>query len=78
MYVLVVVIMVISVPSMIFLPADESSTVGDEASAGIMFIMMFILGITYFVLWIWQIFNARKLAKKFNELVRTNGGKEPW
>ena len=39
---------------------------------------MFILGITYLVLWIWQIFNAKKLAKKFNELVRTNGGKEPW
>ena len=41
-------------------------------------ILLFILGIAYFVLWIWQIFNARKLAKKFNELVRTNGGKEPW
>jgi hypothetical protein len=39
---------------------------------------MFILGIAYLVLWIWQIFNARKLAKKFNELVRTNDGKEPW
>ena len=38
---------------------------------------MIILGVAYFVLWIWQIFNARKLAKKFNESVHTNG-KEPW
>ncbi len=40
-------------------------------------ILSFILGIAYFVLWIWQIFNARNLAKKFNESVRTTG-KEPW
>ena len=40
-------------------------------------ILSFILGIAYFVLWIWQIFNASKLAKKFNESVRTTG-KEPW
>lgn len=75
-YVLLV-IMAISVPSMLFLAADESST-GDAGSGGIIFILMFILGIAYLVLWIWQIFNARKLARKFNELVRTNGGKEPW
>jgi ABC-type transport system involved in cytochrome c biogenesis permease subunit len=40
-------------------------------------ILSFILGIAYFVLWIWQIFNARNLAKKFNESVRETG-KEPW
>jgi len=40
-------------------------------------ILSFILGIAYFVLWIWQIFNARNLAKKFNESVRKTG-KEPW
>ena len=40
-------------------------------------ILLFIFGIIYLVFWIWQIFNARKLAKKFNELVRTNGGIEP-
>ena len=44
----------------------------------LIFIVMFILGIAYLVFWIWQIFNARKLARKFNELVRKNGGKEPW
>jgi hypothetical protein len=33
--------------------------------------------IGYFILLIWQIFNARKYAKKFNELVKTTG-KEPW
>jgi TM2 domain-containing membrane protein YozV/DNA-directed RNA polymerase subunit RPC12/RpoP len=40
-------------------------------------ILSFILGIAYLVLWIWQIFNARKLAKKFNKSVRATG-KEPW
>jgi hypothetical protein len=41
------------------------------------FILSFILGFSDLVLWIWQIFNARKLAKKFNESVRATG-KEPW
>ena len=71
------VIMAISLPGMLLLGLVESST-GDADSGGIIFIVMFILGIAYLVLWIWQIFNARKLARKFNELVRTNGGKEPW
>ena len=71
------VIMAISLPGMLLLGLVESST-GDAGSGRIIFIIMFILGIGYLVLWIWQIFNARKLAKKFNELVRTNGGKEPW
>ena len=31
----------------------------------------------YFILWIWQIFDARKLANKFNESVKATG-KEPW
>ena len=62
---------------MLLLDLVESST-GDAGSGGIIFIIIFLLGIAYLVLWIWQIFNAKKLAKKFNELVRTNGGKEPW
>ena len=70
------VIMAISLPGMLLLGLVEST--GDAGSGGIIFIVMFILGIAYLVLWIWQIFNAKKLAKKFNELVRTNGGKEPW
>jgi TM2 domain-containing membrane protein YozV len=36
-----------------------------------------IFSIGYLILFIWQIFSARNLAKKFNELVRTRG-KEPW
>ena len=36
-----------------------------------------IFSIGYLILFIWQIYSARKLAKKFNELVRTTG-KEPW
>ena len=71
------VIMAISLPVMLLLGLVESFT-GYSSSGGIIFIIMFILGIAYLVLWIWQIFNAKKLAKKFNELVRTNGGKEPW
>ena len=69
--------MAISLPVILLLDLVESST-GDAGSGGIIFIVMFILGIAYLVFWIWQIFNARKLARKFNELVRTNGGKEPW
>jgi TM2 domain-containing membrane protein YozV len=71
-YVLLI-IMAFSLQSTLFLAPDESSAVGGGA-----ILMMFILGIVYFVLWIWQIFDARKLAKKFNESVRTTGGKEPW
>ena len=69
--------MAISLPVMLLLGLVESST-GDAGSGEIIFIIIFLLGIAYLVLWIWQIFNAKKLAKKFNELVRTNGGKEPW
>lgn len=36
-----------------------------------------ILIIIYIVIWIWQIFNARTLAKQFNEHVKATG-KEPW
>jgi len=71
------VIMAISLPGMLLLGLFESST-GDSGIGEIIIIVMFILGIAYLVLWIWQIFNARKLAKKFNELVRINDGKEPW
>jgi hypothetical protein len=71
------VIMAVSLPGMLLLGLVESSS-GDAGSGVMIFIIMFILGIAYLVFWIWQIFNARKLAKKFNELVRTNGGKEPW
>ena len=52
--------------------AEEKSPIGIES-----IFTIFVLGIAYFVLWIWQIFNARKVAKKFNESVRTTG-KEPW
>ncbi|HJR84982.1 MAG TPA: hypothetical protein VJ772_06390 [Nitrososphaeraceae archaeon] len=33
--------------------------------------------IIYLIYFIWQIFDARKFAKKFNEMVKTTG-KEPW
>ena len=56
---------------------DEATTV-ENASIGIWIpIISAVFGIAYFVLFIWQIFNAKKLAKKFNEVVKTTG-KEPW
>jgi TM2 domain-containing membrane protein YozV len=39
--------------------------------------LMIVFGVGYIVMFIWQIFDARKLARKFNEVVRTTG-KEPW
>jgi hypothetical protein len=60
----------------IFFTEEDLSMSGSGIESAAIFIM-FILGDAYFVLWIWQIFNARKLAKKFNESVRTTG-KEPW
>ena len=39
--------------------------------------IMAIFAILYLIFFIWQIFNARKLARKFNEIVRTTH-KEPW
>ena len=72
-YVLLIIIIIfsLSLQGLLFLGVDESP-IGIEA-----ILIIFVLGIAYFVLWIWQIFNARKLAKKFNESVRITG-KEPW
>jgi glucan phosphoethanolaminetransferase (alkaline phosphatase superfamily) len=57
---------------------EQPNTASDSASAGLGIIaMMLILSIVYIILFIWQIFNARKLAKKFNETVKATG-KEPW
>ena len=56
---------------------DEATTL-ENASIGIWIpIISAVFAITYLVLFVWQIFNARKLAKKFNESVKTTG-KEPW
>ena len=40
-------------------------------------VVMIVFAIGYLLLFIWQVFDARKLAKKFNELVKATG-KEPW
>ena len=53
--------------------ASGSPTIGIESISTI----FVLVGIAYFVLWIWQILNARKRAKKFNQVVRTTG-EEPW
>ena len=56
---------------------DEATTL-ENASIGIWIpIISAVFGIAYIVLFVWQIFNARNLARKFNEIVKTTG-KEPW
>src|SRR5919109_1129611 len=52
---------------------DEATTL-ENASIGIWIpIISAVFAIAYLVLFVWQIFNARKLAKKFNESVKTTG-----
>jgi TM2 domain-containing membrane protein YozV len=59
------------------MPTDEAVDV-ENASIGIWIpIISAAFGIAYFVLFVWQIFNARNLARKFNESVKATG-KEPW
>ena len=61
-----------------FTMSTDEATAVENASIGIWIpIISAVFGIAYFVLFIWQIFNARKLAKKFNEAVKTTR-KEPW
>jgi hypothetical protein len=47
-----------------------------QGLGGIEWLILF-LGIPYIVLWFWQVFNARDLARKFNDQVQTTA-KEPW
>ena len=68
---LVITIFSFSLQGLSFLAADKPP-IGIES-----IFIIFVLGIAYFILWIWQIFNAKKRAKKFNESVRTTE-KEPW
>lgn len=71
-------ITVIMITSVGYLASFEQPGLTNDASAGIgALVGMLIFSIAYIVLFIWQIFNARKLAKKFNEVVRQTQ-KEPW
>ena len=71
LFIIIIIIFSLSLQGLLFLGVDESP-IGIEA-----ILIIFVLGIAYFVLWIWQIFNARKRAKEFNKSIRTTG-KEPW
>ena len=51
--------------------SDNNNTAGALLFLGIMF------SLTYFALFVWQIFDIRTQAKRFNEAVKTEG-KEPW
>lgn len=69
---------VIMITSVGFLASFEQPSLSNDASVGIGALAgMLVFSIAYLVLFIWQIFNARKLAKKFNEVV-SQTQKEPW
>ena len=72
----VIVLTIVSVGFLASLEQTNSESVNDSAGIGAIGFML-LLSIAYIVLFIWQIFNARKLAKKFNEVVKATG-KEPW
>jgi TM2 domain-containing membrane protein YozV len=68
----------IMITSVGFLASFEQPSISDDASVGIGALAgMLVFSIAYIILFIWQIFNVRKLAKKFNEVVRETQ-KEPW
>ncbi len=57
---------------------EQPNSAPEYSSSGIGAIgMSLVFSIAYIVFFIWQIFNARKQAKKFNEVVKSTG-KEPW
>ena len=51
--------------------SDNNNTAGALLFLGLMF------SLTYFALFVWQIFDIRTQAKRFNEAVKTEGI-EPW
>jgi TM2 domain-containing membrane protein YozV len=72
----VTVLMITSVGFLASLEQTNGATPNNSAGMGAIGIML-LSSVAYVVLFIWQIFSARKLAKKFNEVVKTTG-KEPW
>lgn len=71
--ILYAVVMIMATAGLASLGYSESA---GSAAAGVIGLLL-ILSIVYIVFFLWQIFNARKMAKKFNETVRTTGN-EPW
>ncbi len=71
-----IVITIVSVGFLASIEQTDPAAVDDSSGVGALGFML-LSSVAYLVLFIWQIFNARKLAKKFNEAVRTTG-KEPW
>ena len=79
LYALVIVMIMSVISFQQFLSSEISSEITTNSAAIWLqiAILMLVFGIAYIVLLIWQIFDARKLAKKFNETVKTTG-EEPW
>ena len=75
-FIAVLAISLFSIP-FLAMPGEFNSTsnVSSIGTGGVG--IMAIFAILYLIFFIWQIFNARKLARKFNEIVRTTH-KEPW
>lgn len=76
--VLIVLAVVLIFSIMPFTLSTDTATIIENASMGLWIpIISAVFGIAYFVLFVWQIFNARNLARKFNVSVKVTG-KEPW
>ena len=64
--------------STIFLAVpSQYESIRDVPNVGPAVAFMFIFGFIYLIFFIWQIFSARNLARKFNRLAKTTGT-EPW
>lgn len=63
------------------IPSPSTSDLAEDSifQGGMIYVTIFTLALAvgYFVLFIWQIIDARKYARLFNEAAR-NTGKEPW
>src|SRR6266487_2256014 len=66
-----IVILIIGIILYALVALVATSIFNGQRPIGMEWLIIIGIIIGYFVLFIWQIFKAKKLAKKFNELVRT-------
>jgi hypothetical protein len=67
----------ITVSSLSILAMQPNSIENVSSGEGSAIAIGLFSGVVYFILFFWQIFSARGLAKKYNNLARTLGT-EPW
>lgn len=75
LYAFAIVLLLFVYSSMNSVFTSSNFSINDSVNVPIL-IFVGIPSISYIALFIWQIFNARKLAKEFNEIVRETG-REP-